>query len=110
MELKLSDIFVPYSDQLHYSKQKLLMLEVRENFISEVAKRLDLTYLENEGKEDNLCFANNEQLRPAFKIFFSKTDVVDYIKRKLQEKDFDISIEEVSFPESADDFWQLAKQ
>ena len=104
MRIKLSDIFIPVPDKLCYTKQELLVLEINNGFIDEIAKQLDLTYLKNDDREGNLCFVNNKQLRPAFKMFFSKPDVIDYLNFVLKADDFDIKIDEVPFPGIAEFF------
>ena len=98
MMTKLSDIFIVVSDKLYYSKKELLALEIKRKFMDEIARRLDLTYFENIEKEGNLCFVNDEQLRPEFKLFFSKSDVIDYLNLALKADDFDIKKDELPFP------------
>ena len=99
MSSKLSDIFVTEAGKFHYSKRELLSLELQENFIGEIAKHLDISYKKNGSKENNLCFVDHEQLRPAYKMFFTRSDIMDYLKYALNAEEFDIRTDEVPFPE-----------
>jgi hypothetical protein len=102
MNIKLSDIFILKSDKSDYSKKELLALELKKDFINKIAKRLDLIYLENSEKEGNLCFMNNEQLRPEFKVFFSKSDIIGYLSFTLKATNFGIKTDKIPFPEIID--------
>ena len=104
MKIKLTDIFISNSDKWHFSKQVLLALEIKQNFIDEIARRLALTYFENGSKESNVCFLNDEQLRPEYKMFFSKSDVINYLNWVLKADDFDLKNDEVPFPEVGEFF------
>lgn len=99
MNIKLFDIFIPVSEKPHYTKQELLMLDIKKDFIDQISKQLNLTYLENGNKNGNLCFVNDENLRPEFKAFFSKSDVMEYLNSILVVDDFDIKTDEAEFPE-----------
>lgn len=75
------------------------MLDIKKDFIDQISKQLNLTYLENGNKNGNLCFVNDENLRPEFKAFFSKSDVMEYLNSILVVDDFDIKTDEAEFPE-----------
>ncbi len=98
MNSKLFDIFIPLRDKFHFSKQELLSLVIYDTFIKQIAKQLDLTYMENDSEGNNLCFADSEQLRPAYRMFFSKSDLIDYLSFALKADEFDIRTDEVLFP------------
>ncbi len=99
MSSKLSDIFVPEVGKFHYSKRELLSLELHEKFIGEIAKHLDISYMKNGSKENNFCFVDHEHLRPAYKMFFAKSDIMDYLRFALNADEFDIRTAVVPFPE-----------
>ena len=80
MKIKLTDIFISNYDKWHFSKQELLALEI------------------------NVCFINDEQLRPEYKLFFSKLDVIDYLNLVLKAADFDLKNDKVPFPEVGEFF------
>lgn len=104
MKIKLTDIFIYNSDKWHFSKQELLTLEIKQHFIDEIARRLTLTYFENGRKESNVCFINDEQLRPEYKLFFSKSDVINYLNLVLNADNFDLKNDKVPFPEVGEFF------
>lgn len=106
MDLQLSDIFIPLPDKQYYSKQELLALEIKQDFIQKMERQLDLNYLESENSDSNVCFANHEQLRHEFKMFFSKADIVEFLNRMLPKEDFNIDIDKVPFPRTGEHFWQ----
>lgn len=105
MTLKLADIFMPVPNKWTYTKQELLALLVRQVFMDDFAKRLNLDYVEQDTPEGNLCFANNQEVLPAYRTTFGKLDIVHYIVALLSKQQFNLGMGEVPFPENADAFW-----
>ena len=99
MMIKLSDIFVFPSGKSHCTRPELFARPIKKDFIEKIEKRLELSYLEKGSGEANVCFANEKQLRPAFKQYFSKADLIHYLSAVLPEDSFDIDSDEVPFPD-----------
>ena len=98
MMIKLNDIFVFPSGKSHCTRPELFALSIKKDFIEKIAKRLELSYLEEGSAEANVCFANEKELRPAFKQYFSKADLINYLSGVLPGDSFDIDSCEMPFP------------
>lgn len=105
MTLKLDDIFISVPNRWTYTKQELLSLTVRKACMDDFAKRLNLGYVEQDTPEGNLCFANNQEVLPAYRTTFGKLDIVHYVVALLSRWEFNFGMDEVPFPENADAFW-----
>ena len=83
--LKYSDIFIPIPGKSCYSLQELSRLKIHAVGICELAKQLDLTYVNYERTNGNVCFNDNRDVRPEFRTSFNKVDLLNYIKSKLSD-------------------------
>jgi hypothetical protein len=48
------------------------------NLAQKISNDLNLTFIEEEEPEGNVCFANSDELRPEFKEFFTSADLSNY--------------------------------
>ncbi|WP_228238294.1 hypothetical protein [Allomuricauda sp. M10] len=84
MEAKLSEIFIFETGTVQYHKEALMVLEIKKEFVSRLAKHLCLAYLEIRPKDDNLCYAQNPNIRLGYRTVLSKSDILNYLDQRLQ--------------------------
>ncbi len=85
--------------------------------VSEIAKAINLTFVPEKEVPLNVCFANNEEIRPEYRDTFAPIDILDYIYAVLHSptyretyKEFlKIDFPRVPFPKDAETFWKLVK-
>lgn len=99
MLIPLSEIFICCSDQKKYPKEALLQLEIKTEFVHQLAQHLNLLYLEDVSTENNLCYAYYGDLNSDYKLTLSKSDIRNYLKANLQSKEYDIETGTVKFSE-----------
>ena len=102
MEVKLSEIFRYEPKVLQYRKESLLALDLKMEFVERLTKHLGLTFVENEKEEGNLCYAQNQNIRPGYRMVFSKLDVLNYLDNLLQPGIYHIESDTVFFNQSMD--------
>lgn len=105
MMIKLQDVFVLQAGKWRYTKEVLFELPLHKAFIRRMTEQLHLSYLENNGQESNLCFANEKDLHPAYRATFSKVDVINYSCTFLQKEPYDLKEAEIPFPPDLASFW-----
>ena len=85
---------------------------INSKIIEQIANILGLLFVNQKGREGNVCFANNPDLRPEFRQSFTVLDLLDYSNAVLHSNthrkgntDF------LNIPISADVvlFWQLVQ-
>lgn len=85
------------------------------NLTNQISQKLKLTFISENETNGNVCFANNPDLRDAFKTSFTQTDVNDYIcavfhsikYRAMSKKESEITFKNFPIPKDADTFWRL---
>jgi predicted helicase len=85
--------------------------------VTEIAKKLDLTFVSEKEPEGNVCMLNNEEVRPEFRLTFAPIDILDYIYAVLHSptyrekyKEFlKIDFPRVPYPKNTTTFWKLVK-
>ncbi|WP_026461432.1 type ISP restriction/modification enzyme [Adhaeribacter aquaticus] len=85
--------------------------------ITEIARKLNLTFTPEKETEGEVCFANSPNVRPAFRQTFAPIDLLDYIYAVLHSpayrekyKEFlKIDFPRVPYPQDAETFWQLVQ-
>ena len=98
MRLKLEETFEAWIDQLYYTQNELLGLKVKQSTIKAFANHLNLFYVENIVEGGNACHMNAKTLQTAYKMYFSKNDLIDYISSVLNTDLFDFSYHVVQYP------------
>lgn len=106
MKVKLQNIFTSHPGRGGYTKKELRALALEEGFVREMAARLNLTFQESNSSENNLCFANSVDVRPEFRTFYTKTDIVHYVCACLDKDLYELAPDEVPFPASTTTFWE----
>jgi len=85
--------------------------------VKQIAAGLGLTFTNEKETESEVCFANSDEVRPAFKQSFAPIDLLDYIYAVLHSpmyrekyKEFlKIDFPRVPYPTDGDQFWKLVK-
>lgn len=80
-------------------------------------KNLNLTYTSEKEPNGNVCFANNEEVRPDFKETFTTKDLLDYIYAILHSQAYrekyktflKIEFPKLANPKDTDTFWKLVE-
>jgi predicted helicase len=84
--------------------------------IHEFSKRLNLEFVTGKVAESNVCFANNTELRDAYRTTFTPMDLLDYTYAILHAPYYhheayrnilEIYFPRVPFPKDVDMFWKL---
>jgi hypothetical protein len=83
------------------------MVLINKNAIKQFANHLGLFFLE-EQETGNVCFANNEEMRPEFRQSFRLIDLLDYIYTFMYSSIYRDS-QKIIIPSEKDFFWELAK-
>ncbi|WP_036383704.1 hypothetical protein [Muricauda sp. MAR_2010_75] len=97
MLIKLSDIFTPNSSKKRYSKETLLQLEIKTEFVEGLAKSLKLLHLEETSTENNLCYAFNGDINLNYKLGLSQSDIRNHLKATLQPIEYNIETDTIQF-------------
>lgn len=84
MEVELSEIFIFKTKEAQYSKESLMAMDINREFTDQLAKYLGLTYMERIEAEENLCYAQNPNIRSGYRMVFSKSDILNYLDRQLK--------------------------
>lgn len=107
-----------FSVEVAYKKNEDLPEE--NNFIKydrkvilETERKLGLTFIAENARQDNLCMANSEEVRTDFRTTFSDEDFTNYIEGWLMSfrsrTDKSLKFLLIQFPHSIDKFWKLVK-
>jgi len=72
MKVKLSEIFGNTANRSMYSRDELLSLDVKMEFVQRLAQYYEIPYMSDGNNEHNLCFANSGAVRFEYKSTFSK--------------------------------------
>ena len=99
MILQLSEIFIPLPDKVIYSAEELYALELKPSFIQKMTVYFNLSYVKNKIGEGNLCFAENKELRPEFRMTFNKADVVKKVFIYLSKERVNVMQDKLVFTE-----------
>ncbi|MEC7772113.1 MAG: hypothetical protein VX798_13075 [Bacteroidota bacterium] len=97
MKVILSEIFIEKSSQSFYSKDELMTLEIKKEFIQRLARYYNIIYISNSSKENTLCYANSSSVRFEYRSTFTKKDIIVYLRSTLKQDIFDIETENVTF-------------
>lgn len=79
-----------------------------------LAQKLDLAFVAEglDNHQSNVCFANNNALRPEFRSYFSSKDLQYYIyavqHSSISEKQQGPDFTRIPYPRDASAFWALA--
>ncbi|WP_421801254.1 hypothetical protein [Flagellimonas sp.] len=96
MKVMLSEIFIKKSSQSIYSKDELITLDIKKEFIQRLAQYYDISYLSNSTRENDLCYADSSSLRFEYRSTFTKKDIIVYLRSTLKQDTFHIEMEEVT--------------
>lgn len=84
MKVKLSEIFGNTTNRSRYSRDELLSLDVKMEFVQRLAQYYEIPYMSDGNDEHNLCFANSGAVRFEYKSTFSKKDIITYLLSTLK--------------------------
>ncbi|MCD0472378.1 type ISP restriction/modification enzyme [Flavobacterium sp. JAS] len=86
---------------------------INPEFMKQIAKNLDLLFVNEKESEGNVCFANSEELRPEFRQSFTTIDVLDYCYAILHSSIYQESLkndsQKIPVPSDCDVFWRLVQ-
>ena len=85
MKVKLSEIFGNTANRSMYSRDELLSLDIKMEFVKRLAQFYDIPYMSDGNNEHNLCFANSGAVRFEYKSTFSKKDIITYLLSTLKQ-------------------------
>lgn len=80
--------------------------------INQIANALGLMFINQKEKEGNVCFANNQDLRPEFKQSFTLLDLLDFSYAVLNSRIYHQRKQdflEIPIPSDSCIFWQLVQ-
>tara|TARA_R110002012_G_scaffold298431_1_gene496871 strand:- start:44680 stop:44985 length:306 start_codon:yes stop_codon:yes gene_type:complete len=100
MKVKLSEIFGNTANRSMYSRDELLSLDVKMEFVQRLAQYYEIPYMSDGNNEHNLCFANSGAVRFEYKSTFSKKDIITYLLSTLKQDMFHMGTDEVIFSKS----------
>ena len=101
MKVKLSEIFVSLTDKEVYTVEELSSLALQSDFIRKIAAKFDLIFLEEVAEENNLCFAENTEVRPEYRNTFSKANIMEIVLPQLFGTAVNLQQSVVEFPKDA---------
>lgn len=99
MKAKLCEIFIPIPGKKFYLLHELPNLELQSDFTKEMAKRLGLDFVGNNGIGSNLCFAECREVRSDYKSVFNKEDLLEHILPQLLSRTVSLEQDEVKLPD-----------
>ena len=95
--------------------QKGMGITFDPDVLTELAGRLQLSYLSEESSNTEMCFLHSPDVRPEFRISFYLRDFADFVQGVLREQgklvgSADLGSERlpIPYPEDPDVFWRLA--
>lgn len=90
--------------------------ELNQAIMKRIEEKIELPFEKEHYVEGAVCFANHEDVRSDFKLFFTTNDVVNYcygIIRQLQgnehEKLISLSSIKIPLPANAAFFWEMVQ-
>ncbi|WOD43483.1 type ISP restriction/modification enzyme [Hwangdonia lutea] len=91
--------------------------KVKTDFVSQIAKKLDLDFAPENESDGNVCFANSNELRDDYKSTFAPIDILNYIYAVLHSaiyrENFNeflkIDFSSLPYPKDTNTFWELVK-
>lgn len=107
MKTKLSEIFVPMVGKQNYSIDELSFLSLQPDFIKRISNHSDLSYLEQPAPGGDLCFAENNDVRPEYKTTFCKEDVLGIVLLQLSGQ-VNLEKDRVFFPQNVQELFSEA--
>lgn len=100
MQVTFSEIFIDNVHQQRFSKEALLSLDIKTEFVERLARYLGLGHIENETSESNLCYAFEIDLNPDYKVVLSKSDIKNYLEKTLEPIEYHLESDTIEFPKS----------
>jgi predicted helicase len=100
---------------LHDSNNNQRKPNLNQEIVKQIANGLNTTFTNEKEKENNVCFANSDEVRSEFKQTFAPIDLLDYIYAVLHSplyrekyKEFlKIDFPRVPYPKDVTNFWKL---
>lgn len=86
--------------------------EANIEIINQIANTLGLMFINQKEREGNVCFANNQDLRPEFKQSFTLLDLLDFSYAVLNSRIYRQGKQdflEIPIPSDSCIFWQLVQ-
>lgn len=105
MKVKLSEIFIRKPECHIYTVDELSILRLKNAFIQRLADRFDLSYVEDTDNSNDLCYAENREIRPEYRNTFSRREVLDIVLLQVCNPVVDLEADEVEFPTDARSFF-----
>ncbi len=105
MKVKLDEIFVPVVGKTSYSIEELRALNLRPDFVSKLATRFNLSFVEHTATDTNLCFAENDEVAPEYKTSFNKAQIQEVVLSQLFTNTVSLLQTEIEFPNDGASFF-----
>jgi hypothetical protein len=84
--------------------------------VTELARRLQLSFLPEESLNTDMCFLHSPELRPEFRLSLNLRDFTDFLHGVLGEQgqlrgsvDLSSKTFSIPYPEDPDEFWSLVE-
>lgn len=101
---------------LDFIINKIKTLKVNQKMAEKFALAINLTYLEEEGGEGNVCMANSDEVLPEFREICTANDLRKYVISRLrsaeiseQTKDSSAAEIKIPIPQDATVFWKAVE-
>lgn len=95
------------------SSQVQQIVNDHPEIVDELSGRLELVFLDQRDDEGNLCFMDNDEVRPEFRTLFTATDVKYYLIGLFASgisTEANNLTDDFPFPENATSFWKYVSE
>lgn len=100
------EVFVPLTNKNVYSVPELAELRLQPAFIKTIVDQLQISYVESDVTQSNLCFAGHQDVQPAYRHAFSKRDVLKIVLPQISEATVQLNKQKVQIPDTIEAFFQ----
>lgn len=116
--IKLNTLFHWSDSDVTGNINVLHQQELGEEVVRNIASSTKLVFSDGDAAQNNLCLANDREVRPEYRTSFNKMDVIDYIiaflpdpaDSKETKEQGDSHFLEVPLPENAALFWEAVQR
>lgn len=111
------DLSIVLKETLPTVQSSISIPQLNPEIIKQISNQLGLKHILKTEVQGNLCFANNQEIRPEFKQTFTNEDILNYITAVLHlpihEAQYKESLKtnscKIPYPKDPKTFWELVK-